>query len=98
VFSGLTHANASGEARVGLVLGARGILGGAWLVGALHTIASETGRDPGSADYIVGISAGAMIGALVARGVPPWFTRPHCGPAELEALDRAGQVASMFSS
>jgi NTE family protein len=86
VFSGLTHANASGEARVGLVLGARGILGGAWLVGALHTIASETGWDPGSADYIVGISAGAMIGALVARGVPPWFMRARIA-------DRPGRSA-----
>jgi NTE family protein len=59
--------------RVGLVLGAGGVLGGAWLVGSLHAIATETGWDPGSADYIVGTSAGSMVGALVACGVPPWF-------------------------
>ena len=59
--------------RVGLVLGAGGVLGGAWLSGALYAIASETGWDPGSSDYIVGTSAGAMVGALLACGVPPWF-------------------------
>jgi NTE family protein len=56
-----------------LVLGAGGVLGGAWLTGALHAIASETGWDPGSADYIVGTSAGSMVGALLACGVPPWY-------------------------
>ncbi|HXW57868.1 MAG TPA: patatin-like phospholipase family protein [Solirubrobacteraceae bacterium] len=59
--------------RVGLVLGAGGVLGAAWLTGALHAIASETGWDPGSADHVVGTSAGAMVGALLACGVPPWF-------------------------
>ena len=39
--------------KVGLVLGAGGVLGGAWLVGGLHAIARETGWDPGSADRIV---------------------------------------------
>jgi NTE family protein len=58
---------------VGLVLGAGGVLGGAWLTGALHAIATETGWDPGSSDYIVGTSAGSMVGAMVACGVPPWF-------------------------
>jgi NTE family protein len=59
--------------RVGLALGAGGVLGGAWLTGALHAIASETGWDPGSAHYVVGTSAGALVGALLACGVPPWF-------------------------
>src|SRR5947209_12884916 len=63
--------------RVGLVLGAGGVLGGAWLVGALHALASESGWDPGSSDYIVGTSAGSMIGALAASGVPPWFMVAH---------------------
>src|SRR3954449_6033042 len=63
--------------KVGLVLGAGGVLGGAWLTGALHAIADETDWDPGSADFIVGTSAGAMIGALTAAGVPPWFMVAH---------------------
>jgi NTE family protein len=63
--------------RVGLVLGAGGVLGGAWLTGGLHALAQETDWDPGSAEFIVGTSAGSMIGALTAAGVPPWFMVAH---------------------
>jgi NTE family protein len=63
--------------RVGLVLGAGGVLGGAWLTGGLHAIARETEWDPGGAEYVVGTSAGAMIGVLLAAGVPPWFMVAH---------------------
>jgi NTE family protein len=63
--------------KTGLVMGAGGVLGGAWLTGGLDAIARETGWDPGSAEYIVGTSAGSMIGALVASGVPPWFMVAH---------------------
>ncbi len=59
------------------MLGAGGVLGGAWLTGGLHALAEETGWDPGSAEFVVGTSAGAMIGALTAAGVPPWFMRAH---------------------
>src|SRR5579864_1476961 len=75
--------------RVGLVLGAGGVLGGAWLTGALHAIASESGWDPGTADYIVGTSAGAMIGALVACGVPPWFMVAHSAGETFDGLTDA---------
>ena len=63
--------------RVGLVLGAGGVLGGAWLTGGLSALAKETDWDPGSSEFIVGTSAGSMIGALVAAGVPPWFMVAH---------------------
>jgi NTE family protein len=63
--------------RVGLVLGAGGVLGGAWLTGGLHALARETEWDPGSAEFIVGTSAGSLIGSLVAAGVPPWFMVAH---------------------
>ena len=69
--------NRYGAVRVGLVLGAGGVLGGAWLVGGLHALASETGWDPGSADHMVGTSAGALVGGLSAAGVPPWFMVAH---------------------
>lgn len=63
--------------KVGLVLGGGGVLGGAWLVGGLHALARETGWDPGSAEYVVGTSAGSMVGTLTAAGVPPWFMVAH---------------------
>ena len=86
---------AGSQPRVGLVLGAGGVLGGAWLVGALHAIASETGWDPGSAEYIVGTSAGSMVGSLVACGVPPWFMVAHsAGDAHDGVADARGESAS----
>ena len=56
--------------RTGLVLGGGGVMGGAWLVGALDALAQETGWDPATAEVIIGTSAGSMIGSLVASGVP----------------------------
>lgn len=80
--------------KIGLVLGAGGVLGGAWLVGALHALANETGWDPGSADYIVGTSAGSMIGALSASGVPPWFMVAHSGGEEVSLTGADGRPVS----
>jgi NTE family protein len=77
--------------KVGLVLGAGGVMGGAWLTGGLHALATETGWDPGSADYVVGTSAGSMMGALVASGIPPWFMVAHSAGERFEGLvDAAG--------
>jgi NTE family protein len=82
--------------KVGLVLGAGGVTGGAWLTGALHALVDETGWDPGSADVVVGTSAGAMIGTLVAAGgIPPWFMRAHSAGEVFEGLtDRQGNPAA----
>jgi NTE family protein len=46
-------------------------------VGGLHALARETDWDPGGADYIVGTSAGSMVGALSSSGVPPWYMVAH---------------------
>jgi NTE family protein len=75
-----------GERRIGLVLGAGGVMGGAWLTGGLHALARETGWDPGSADHIVGTSAGAMMGGLLAAGVPPWFMVAHSAGERFDGL------------
>src|SRR5512134_517601 len=75
--------------RVGLVLGAGGVMGGAWPTGGLHALANETGWDPGSADYVVGTSAGAMIGSLCAAGVSPWFMVAHSAGEVFDGLTDA---------
>jgi NTE family protein len=72
--------------KVGLVLGAGGVLGGAWHTGALHALARETDWDPASAEFIVGTSAGSVIGSLVAAGVPPWFMVAHSRGESFEGL------------
>ena len=79
---------------MGLVLGAGGVMGGAWLTGALHALADETGWDPASADCVVGTSAGAMIGSLCASGVPPWFMVAHSAGERFDGLvDAEGRPA-----
>lgn len=81
--------------KVGLVLGAGGVQGGAWLLGALDAVAEETGWDPASADAIVGTSAGSMLAALLAGGVPPWFMVAHSAGETFEGIyDASGMPAS----
>src|SRR4051795_6619920 len=69
-------------------------MGGAWLTGGLEGIAREPGWDPASADYVVGTSAGAMMGGLLASGVPPWFMVAHSAGESFEGLaDARGRPA-----
>ena len=74
------------DRRIGLVLGAGGIMGGAWLTGALDALAEETGWDPGSADHLVGTSAGSVMASLLAGGVPPWFMVAHSAGRTFEGV------------
>jgi NTE family protein len=81
--------------KVGLVLGAGGIQGGAWLTGGLDALAEETGWDPAEAEYVVGTSAGSMMGALCASGVPPWFMVAHSRGEVFEGVvDADGRPAA----
>jgi NTE family protein len=80
--------------KVGLVLGAGGVQGGAWLTGALDAIASETGWDPMDAHRIVGTSAGAMVGAVISAGVPVWWMVAHSAGETIPGLtDATGNPA-----
>lgn len=80
--------------RVGLVLGAGGVQGGAWLTGGLDALAEQTGWDPASAELIVGTSAGSMIGSLLAAGLPPWFMVAHSRGETFEGMvDARGEPA-----
>jgi NTE family protein len=54
---------------VGLVLGAGGISGWAWLVGCLAALEEIGGWDARSADLVVGTSAGAGVAAILRGGV-----------------------------
>ena len=81
--------------KVGLVLGAGGVMGGAWLTGGLAALCDETGWDPETADVIVGTSAGSMIGSLIGTGVPPWFMVAHSRGESFDGLtDALGRPAA----
>lgn len=72
--------------RTALVLAGGGFVGGAWMMGALHAIATETGWDPGSADYVLGSSAGSMIGSLLTSAVPTWLLMAYGAGERIEGL------------
>ncbi|MGZ4617700.1 MAG: patatin-like phospholipase family protein [Frankiaceae bacterium] len=59
----------SGRPRRGLVLGAGGVLGAAWMVGALSALQEERGFDPRSVDIVIGTSAGSILAAFLGSGV-----------------------------
>src|SRR4051812_41855816 len=88
--------------RVGLVLGAGGVIGGSWLMGALEALEAETGWHAAEAEQIVGTSAGAVIGALAAAGVPPEYMSAYAAGHTLhdvaEAEGRAAEPAARASA
>nr|MBA2323988.1 patatin-like phospholipase family protein [Pseudonocardiales bacterium] len=55
--------------RIGLVLGAGGVLGSAWMVGALPALAQRIGRPLGELELIVGTSAGSVVAAALRAGM-----------------------------
>lgn len=55
--------------RRGLVLGAGGVLGASWTIGALKAVEDATGWDPRTAEVVIGTSAGSVLAAFVGCGV-----------------------------
>jgi len=53
----------------GLVLGAGGVLGAAWTIGALAALHRADGWDPREADVLIGTSAGSVLASALACGV-----------------------------
>jgi NTE family protein len=51
--------------RTGLVLGAGGVLGAAWMTGALACLQDRLADPLGDADVIVGTSAGSVLAAAL---------------------------------
>lgn len=77
-------------ARIGLVLGAGGVVGGAFHEGVLRAVAEATGWDPRDADVIVGTSAGSHVGALLRAGTPAKGGRALARTTEAEgSADRS---------
>src|SRR3954470_20595426 len=82
--------------KVGLVLGAGGVVGAAWLIGALEALAAETGWDPGEAEIIIGTSAGSVVGSLVAEGIAPEYLAAYSSGRTLDEVDDVdGRVAQL---
>jgi NTE family protein len=77
--------------RVGLVLGAGGITGVAWLAGAVRALEQHSGWHASSADIFVGTSAGAIVATVLAAGHDPCDLLAYGEQPELlkAAIERA---------
>ena len=53
----------------GVVLGAGGVLGAAWMTGALAAVEESLGWDAREAEVLVGTSAGSVLAALIGSGI-----------------------------
>jgi len=84
--------------RVGLVLGAGGVVGASWLIGALDALEADTGWRAVDAERIVGTSAGAVVGALAASGIPSEYMSAYAAGRTLEGFAEAESRADELSS
>ncbi len=81
------------QPRRGLVLGAGGVLGAAWTIGALSALQQAEGWDPREADVLIGTSAGSVMAAALSCGVDVDTLRAHqegagAGPVVVEGDPR----------
>lgn len=72
--------------RVGIVLGAGGVLGAAWSAGALVALQQRLDRSLGEADVVVGTSSGSVLAAALRCGV---------GAAEIVEHQRGGGIVAL---
>src|SRR5450830_968984 len=80
----------TGAPRRGLVLGGGGVLGAAWMVGALQALQDETGGDVREFEAFVGTSAGSVLVALLGAGVSVEDLVTHQRDGQLETGPLAG--------
>jgi len=73
---------------IALVLGAGGVVGAAYHVGAVAALADVTGWDARTADLIVGTSAGSGVAATLRVGFSP---ADHFARSQDEAMSDEGQ-------
>jgi NTE family protein len=70
-FDPFGYPHAMADPRVGLVLGAGGVVGGAFHAGMLAALEEFSGWDARRATLVVGTSAGSLTAAFLRAGFPP---------------------------
>lgn len=82
-------------ASVGLVLGAGGVVGGAYHAGALSALAEAADWDPRTSEIVVGTSAGSIAGAALRAGLSgaDQFARATSGALSPEGERLVGHMA-----
>ncbi len=72
-------------------------MGASWLIGALEALEAETGWRAVEAERIVGTSAGAVVGALAAGGIPSEYMSAYAGGRTLEGFAEAESRADALT-
>jgi NTE family protein len=78
--------------RTGLVLGAGGVLGAAWMAGALPALQQRLPYPVGAVDLIVGTSAGSALAAALRCGVAVEDIVEHQRGTALALLPNLGEI------
>jgi NTE family protein len=79
--------------RVGLVLGAGGILGSAWMTGALTALGERLDRPLGELDLVIGTSAGSVLAAALRCGMTvPELVDHHLDRPPRDGLPRVRAI------
>ena len=78
--------------RVGIVLGAGGVLGAAWMTGALVALQQRLDRPLHGVDMIVGTSAGSLLAAALRCAVPLESVLEHQRGGVFAALPHVAEL------
>jgi NTE family protein len=73
------------------------VVGASWLIGALDALEAETGWRAMDAERIVGTSAGAVVGALAAGGIPSEYMSAYAAGRGLDGFVEAEARADALS-
>ena len=91
-----TRARATGAGgarpRVGVVLGAGGVLGAAWMAGTLGALEERLPRPISDVDLVVGTSAGSVLAAALRCGVSAQEIAAHQRGAPLVTLPHLSEL------
>jgi NTE family protein len=80
---------------VALVLGGGGVTGAAWEIGILRGLA-EAGVDVTGVDVVIGTSAGSVVAARIATGLPlEHLYDEQVTPTDFEMRSRMGTSAML---
>jgi NTE family protein len=73
------------------------VVGASWLIGALDALEAETGWRAVDAERIVGTSAGSVVGALAAGGIPSEYMSAYAAGRSLDGFVEAESRADALS-
>jgi len=78
--------------RIGIALGAGGVVGASWIIGALDALEARTGFRAADAATVLGTSSGSLIGALAAAEVTTAAMAAHASGESHDELAGLAEI------